>query len=101
MTERFEVQRPIPFDPATKYTTMSDPKGHDANDATEIASELTIAIGKQSILTAGDATSVTVSIGVVALDHTTHQREIDTLVAADNAMYKAKHAGRNRIHLAA
>jgi diguanylate cyclase (GGDEF)-like protein/PAS domain S-box-containing protein len=74
---------------------------HHADDASKIASELTTAIGSQAILTGGDSTSVTVSVGVVALDHTTEQREIDTLVAADNAMYQAKHAGRNRIYLVA
>jgi diguanylate cyclase (GGDEF)-like protein/PAS domain S-box-containing protein len=74
---------------------------HDARDATEIASELATAIASQSILTGGDATSVTVSIGIVVLDHTTNEREIDTLVRADNAMYRAKRAGRNRISLAA
>ena len=74
---------------------------HDANDAAEIASEIATAIASQSILTGGEATSVTVSIGVLALDHTTGEREIDTLVAADNAMYRAKRAGRNRISLAA
>jgi diguanylate cyclase (GGDEF)-like protein/PAS domain S-box-containing protein len=74
---------------------------HDADDALGIAAELATAIESQSILTSGDATSVTVSIGVVALDHTTTEREIDTLVAADNAMYRAKRTGRNRISLAA
>jgi diguanylate cyclase (GGDEF)-like protein/PAS domain S-box-containing protein len=74
---------------------------HDAKDALEIATELATAIASQTILTGGDATSVTVSIGVLPLDHTTSEREVDTLVAADNAMYRAKRAGRNRISLAA
>lgn len=72
-----------------------------AERAREIASELTTTIGSQSILTAGGAASVTISVGVVVLDHTTLEREIDTLVAADNAMYRAKRTGRNRIFLAA
>lgn len=74
---------------------------HDERDGREIASELTTAIGSQSILTVGGAASVTVSIGVVALDHRTGQRDVDALVAADNAMYQAKREGRNRISLAA
>ena len=69
--------------------------------ASRIAEELTAAIGAQSILTVGGAASVTVSIGVVTLDDTTGQRDIDALVAADDAMYRAKRAGRNRISLAA
>ncbi len=73
----------------------------EVDDARKIASELAVAIGSQSILTGGDSTGVTVSIGVVVLDHTTREREIDTLVTADNAMYRAKRAGRNRISLAA
>ncbi len=73
----------------------------EANDAAGVASDLGTAIESQSILTVGVATSVTVSIGVLALDNTTGQRDIDTLVAADNAMYRAKRAGRNRIFLAA
>jgi diguanylate cyclase (GGDEF)-like protein/PAS domain S-box-containing protein len=74
---------------------------HKPEDAAEIASEIAKAIGSQSILTGGEATNVTVSIGVLLLDETTGGREIDTLVAADNAMYRAKRAGRNRIALAA
>jgi diguanylate cyclase (GGDEF)-like protein/PAS domain S-box-containing protein len=74
---------------------------HKPEDAAEIASEIARAIGSQSILTGGEATNVTVSIGVLLLDQTTGGREIDSLVAADNAMYRAKRAGRNRISLAA
>jgi len=74
---------------------------HDETDAREIASSLTTGIKAQPILTSGGATSVTVSIGVVVLDHTARDRELDTLVVADNAMYSAKRAGRNRIYLAA
>jgi hypothetical protein len=33
MTERFEVQRTIPFDAATIFSTLSDPQGHVAIDA--------------------------------------------------------------------
>ena len=74
---------------------------HDARDARQIATDLAAAIRSQSILTVGGAATVTVSIGVVALDHQTSEREVDTLIAADNAMYRAKRAGRNRISLAA
>ena len=73
----------------------------DVRDAPQIATELAAAIRTQSILTVGGAATVTVSIGVVALDQHTSEREIDTLIAADNAMYRAKRAGRNRISLAA
>jgi diguanylate cyclase (GGDEF)-like protein/PAS domain S-box-containing protein len=74
---------------------------HGSDDARQIASELAATIESQTILTVGGAARVTASIGVVALDHETGAREIDTLVAADNAMYSAKRAGRNRISLAA
>ncbi|HEY7380418.1 MAG TPA: PAS domain S-box protein [Gaiella sp.] len=74
---------------------------HDADDARVIASELATAIGSQTILTAGGAASVTVSIGVVLLDRSSGERDVDTLVAADNAMYRAKRSGRNRVCLAA
>ena len=47
----------------------------------------------------GGAASVTVSIGVVTLDGSTGERDIDALVAADDAMYRAKRAG-SQPHLA-
>jgi diguanylate cyclase (GGDEF)-like protein len=67
----------------------------------ELAAALTTAISSHAILTSAGRTSVTVSIGVVGLDHATRERHADALVAADNAMYRAKHAGRNRVYLAA
>ena len=73
----------------------------DAADAAGVASELAAAIESQPILTVGVPTGVTVSIGVLVLDSTTGERGLDVLVAADNAMYRAKRAGRNRISLAA
>ena len=71
------------------------------DDAREVASELAKTISAQTILTAGGAVHVTVSIGVVVLDHTAREREVDSFLAADKAMYRAKRAGRNRIALAA
>jgi diguanylate cyclase (GGDEF)-like protein/PAS domain S-box-containing protein len=72
---------------------------HGSGEAGAIARGLAATIESQS--PTEDAASVTVSIGVVELDHTTGERDIDTLVAADDAMYQAKRAGRNGIALAA
>jgi diguanylate cyclase (GGDEF)-like protein/PAS domain S-box-containing protein len=74
---------------------------HDPCDAGEIAREVAQAVRSQTILTVGGPTAVTVSIGVVPLDHTTCTREFDSLIAADNAMYSAKRAGRDRVSQAA
>jgi diguanylate cyclase (GGDEF)-like protein/PAS domain S-box-containing protein len=74
---------------------------HDPGDAGEIAREVAQAVRSQTILTVGGPTAVTVSIGVVPLDHTTCTREFDSLIAADNAMYSAKRAGRDRVSQAA
>jgi diguanylate cyclase (GGDEF)-like protein len=71
------------------------------HEARQIATDLTRAIASQSIITTGGAAQVTVSIGVVPLDQKTCEGELDSLVAGDNAMYRAKRAGRNRISLAA
>lgn len=74
----------------------------DGDDsARTIASDVADAIRSQTILTTGTAVEVTVSIGVAALDPATPAEADELFVAADNAMYRAKRAGRDRIALAA
>lgn len=72
----------------------------DPDDAWQTANEIATAIRSQTILTSGGAVSLTVSIGVVVLEHTSIGAE-DTLVTADHAMYAAKRNGRDRIELVA
>ncbi|WP_216206248.1 GGDEF domain-containing protein [Amycolatopsis aidingensis] len=51
-------------------------------------------------ITLDDGTTITLSLGI-ALYPDTNAHDIDTLLAnADTALYAAKHAGRNRTHLA-
>ena len=67
--------------------------------AEQVAHDVADAIRAQTILTSGGAVAVTVSIGVAMLGAARHEEQ--ALIAADRAMYRAKHAGRDRIALAA
>lgn len=49
---------------------------------------------------AGPIGAITVSIGVAAFDATRHLRPEDVLHDADEALYEAKHAGRNSVRVA-
>jgi diguanylate cyclase (GGDEF)-like protein/PAS domain S-box-containing protein len=71
----------------------------DTDDARRIADDLAAAVRSKPVRVGGHELKVTVSIGVVGLGERTDD---DTaLVAADNAMYRAKRDGRDRIALAA
>ena len=63
-----------------------------------LAERLRATIEKAAIETTQDPINVTISIGVAALGDL--NGTLDAVIAhADAAMYQAKHAGRNRVHL--
>ena len=66
--------------------------------AIEVAERLRAAVERVSV-TAGEheLVSVTVSIGVVSFVKGAHANADDMLRAADEALYAAKHAGRNTV----
>ena len=75
----------------------------ELDSATMVAERIRASIGgRKFALSCGPAISVSVSIGVAALDDFERDHAIDgvaqTLVAhADSALYRAKEAGRNRV----
>ncbi len=64
-------------------------------DALTIAEKLRLAIAEQWVIVGERAISVTVSIGVAGF--TPDDTVDDLLRHADQAMYAAKHGGRNRV----
>jgi diguanylate cyclase (GGDEF)-like protein len=62
----------------------------------QVAERLRASIAARPFMVAPNEINVTVSIGVAAKDENTLQ--LETLIArADQAMYIAKHKGRNRV----
>jgi len=71
----------------------------DAEAATRLAERLRAAIDALVVPTASTPIDCTASLGIV--DSTTVGWALDRLISsADNAMYRAKQAGRNRIEQA-
>jgi diguanylate cyclase (GGDEF)-like protein len=71
------------------------PEG-DGVRAVKLAEELLEVLRSQAIETDDGAIRVTTSIGVISLD-SLEGSTLDPLVAADAAMYRAKHEGRDRV----
>lgn len=71
----------------------------DMDGAQEVAERIRQAIAKNTIDFQGQNISVTASIGVAVIDQQDIRYE-DLIRHADLALYKAKHAGRNRVCLA-
>jgi len=70
----------------------------DAAETAPIAERLRQQVAELSVPTAGGlAVTVTVSIGVAAVDQSRSLAVADLLVAADACMYQAKAAGRNQV----
>jgi len=71
-----------------------------APDAFKIADRVRARIGRLPIVTsAGERVSVTVSIGVAALDAGSSRELTDLLAAADAALYRAKASGRDQVQM--
>ena len=71
-----------------------------APDAFKIADRVRARIGRMPIVTSsGEKVSVTVSIGVAALDDGSSRELTDLLAAADAALYRAKASGRDQVQM--
>ena len=68
----------------------------DLQTAIQVAERLRASVAEKPIIVSGQKVNITVSIGVSGKDENTFQ--LETLIArADQAMYIAKHKGRNRV----
>lgn len=71
--------------------------GTDLDGALQAAERLRLAVADARLPTSGNAYTMTVSIGVVAIDP--HEHINAALARADHALYEAKKAGRDRIEV--
>lgn len=71
-----------------------------ADDAAEMANRLRQAIERVQFIHAGKRVSLSASLGVAAREPTTYDTPNRLITAADEALYRAKEAGRNRVMLA-
>lgn len=71
----------------------------DAPGAADLAERLRAAIAAAALTANGEAVALSISIGVAML-HPSDTSVDALLVRADQALYRAKHAGRNRVVLA-
>src|SRR5207245_7664043 len=71
----------------------------DAPAAMTFAEKLRSLIESAKIRTQAGEVSVTLSIGVAAVPHPEIHAAKELIVAADRALYRAKHAGRNQVQM--
>ncbi len=75
--------------------------GSDAMVAAEVAERIRLAVGSEPVVVAGNRLPVTISLGV-AVTHAAAAEEWQELVRlADEALYRAKQYGRNRVEMGA
>jgi diguanylate cyclase (GGDEF)-like protein len=81
-----------------EFTVVLDVEDEDESGAA-IAERLRRAVVDTAVPTTAGALAVTISLGVADLEAS--DTGVDTLLArADQSLYRAKRAGRNRVHLA-
>jgi len=68
--------------------------------AADVGERLRSAIADTPVVLPGLSVSVTVSIGIAVAAHSPHAIYDRLLALADRALYRAKHAGRNRVEIA-
>jgi diguanylate cyclase (GGDEF)-like protein/PAS domain S-box-containing protein len=74
--------------------------GADSEGGRPLADGVAEGLRKQRYVTSGTSVQVTVSVGVVTLDHRALSAD-EVISAADTAMYRAKRDGRDRVALVA
>jgi two-component system cell cycle response regulator len=70
----------------------------ELHDAMTFAEKIRILIESSPIQTQAGHVPVTVSVGVAAVPHPKIPAAKELIVAADNALYRAKNGGRNQVH---
>ena len=73
--------------------------GADSAAAQAFAERLRKVVEKTPLMHVGNAVSLTISIGIATMDPRETSAD-DTLIRADEALYRAKRNGRNRVELA-
>jgi len=68
----------------------------DKDEAHKIAERLLLAVAKTTVILRREETNITVSIGAASLPLDT-SFEDELILKADQALYRAKHQGRNRV----
>jgi diguanylate cyclase (GGDEF)-like protein len=74
--------------------------GTDAAGAQRVAERLRTAVANTPLVQDGRIISATVSIGIATMDHARDSTAEETLVRSDDALYRAKKNGRNRVEAA-
>lgn len=75
--------------------------GCDEADAVNHAERLRVALTRISLPTSQGDLRISASLGVTVADHGASHDSIRLVAAADAALYRAKHLGRNRVEFAA
>jgi len=75
-------------------------RGLNTEQAVAFGERLREAVAGHRFIHEGKVLSCTISVGVALLPHPSWKTSAQLIAAADEAMYLAKRAGRNRVHLA-
>lgn len=73
--------------------------GCDASNAVSHAERLRSAVGRIELEVAGDCVRPNISLGVAVTENSATVETFELIQAADVALYRAKHGGRNRVEL--
>jgi diguanylate cyclase (GGDEF)-like protein len=68
-------------------------------DALQFAEKIRSAVNGAPIEAAGESLDLTISVGVASIPHSTLAKPVQMIRYADQALYRAKNRGRNRVEL--